>query len=70
LTKIDLYSAIIHQSIVHLEISFYSLLFLCKFNECVLQRVSCIWISNDFSLDLFVEAGKDQLEILVFGHWI
>src|SRR6266550_4479386 len=56
---------IIHQHILHLEISLFCIFSLVKFNERILQRVARLLIPDYLTTHNRAKAGQDELQIFI-----
>lgn len=70
LREIDMYPPIIHQHIIHLDISSLRLLSLRKFNESILKTIPRLLITNDLTTQNRTESTENQFQILAFRNLI
>jgi hypothetical protein len=70
LTEINLYTAIIHQCVVHFEISLHGLLFFLKLGESILQRLTRALVSNNFYFHCRIESTEDEFQIFVLSDGV
>lgn len=70
LTEIHPYPPIVHQRVVHLQIRLRALLGGRELHKGVVEAVLGVRVPHDVRPDAGVEAGEDELQILVLGDGI
>ena len=61
LREIDVYSVVVYQHSLHLEISSLTVLLILELDKCILEAILGSFVSNDFARDYFTESTEDEI---------
>ena len=63
-----MYSMIINQYTLHLEISLFAIFPDLELDERVLETVTCLFVPDDFAGEYFTEPAEDEIKVFVCHH--